>query len=66
MFSWIMTIPVAGTIGGVMMGLVLNAPHFKGQMGRCHVKGGYIYGFAFRCLGHSLACLGISALEDGQ
>lgn len=29
MFSWIMTIPVAGTIGGVLMGLFLNAPHFK-------------------------------------
>ncbi|KAJ4287589.1 hypothetical protein N0V90_012292 [Kalmusia sp. IMI 367209] len=28
-FSWIMTIPVAGTIGGVLMGIVLNAPHFK-------------------------------------
>ncbi|KAF2640880.1 putative phosphate-repressible phosphate permease [Massarina eburnea CBS 473.64] len=28
-FSWIMTIPVAGTIGGVLMGLILNAPHFK-------------------------------------
>ncbi|KAL5905124.1 hypothetical protein ACKVWC_009555 [Pyricularia oryzae] len=27
-FSWIMTIPVAGTIGGVLMGLILNAPHF--------------------------------------
>ncbi|KAB2578357.1 Phosphate transporter [Lasiodiplodia theobromae] len=27
-FSWIMTIPVAGTIGGVLMGLFLNAPHF--------------------------------------
>ncbi|QDS75802.1 hypothetical protein FKW77_000186 [Venturia effusa] len=29
MFSWIMTIPVAGTIGGVLMGLFLNAPHFR-------------------------------------
>ncbi|KAL0263189.1 hypothetical protein SLS55_002167 [Diplodia seriata] len=28
-FSWIMTIPVAGTIGGVLMGLFLNAPHFQ-------------------------------------
>ncbi|PSN75527.1 phosphate permease [Corynespora cassiicola Philippines] len=28
LFSWIMTIPVAGTLGGVLMGLVLNAPHF--------------------------------------
>ncbi|KPM38565.1 Phosphate-repressible phosphate permease pho-4 [Neonectria ditissima] len=27
-FAWIMTIPVAGTIGGVLMGLFLNAPHF--------------------------------------
>lgn len=26
--SWIMTIPVAGTLGGVLMGLFLNAPHF--------------------------------------
>ncbi|EHK49417.1 uncharacterized protein TrAtP1_010636 [Trichoderma atroviride] len=28
LFSWIMTIPVAGTLGGVLMGLFLNAPHF--------------------------------------
>ncbi|KAM0513693.1 hypothetical protein ACHAPE_007519 [Trichoderma viride] len=28
LFSWIMTIPVAGTLGGVLMGLLLNAPHF--------------------------------------
>ncbi|KAM7187439.1 phosphate transporter [Naviculisporaceae sp. PSN 640] len=28
-FSWIMTIPVAATLGGVLMGLFLNAPHFK-------------------------------------
>ncbi|KAL4864075.1 hypothetical protein BDV12DRAFT_201443 [Aspergillus spectabilis] len=28
MFSWIMTIPVAGTLAGVLMGIVLNAPHF--------------------------------------
>ncbi|EJT74884.1 sodium/phosphate symporter [Gaeumannomyces tritici R3-111a-1] len=28
-FSWIMTIPVAGTIGGVLMGILLNTPHFK-------------------------------------
>ncbi|BEI84968.1 hypothetical protein CcaverHIS002_0503690 [Cutaneotrichosporon cavernicola] len=27
--AWIMTIPVAGTIAGVLMGIVLNAPHFK-------------------------------------
>ncbi|KAK0702533.1 phosphate transporter [Apiosordaria backusii] len=28
MLSWIATIPIAGTIGGVLMGLFLNAPHF--------------------------------------
>ncbi|EFY91468.1 sodium/phosphate symporter, putative [Metarhizium acridum CQMa 102] len=28
LFSWIMTIPIAGTIGGVLMGLFLNAPKF--------------------------------------
>lgn len=28
-FSWIMTIPIAGTIGGLAMGIVLNAPHFS-------------------------------------
>ncbi|ORY81877.1 phosphate transporter [Protomyces lactucae-debilis] len=28
-FSWIMTIPIAGTIAGLIMGIVLNAPHFK-------------------------------------
>ncbi|KAH7153898.1 phosphate transporter [Fusarium sp. MPI-SDFR-AT-0072] len=27
-FSWIMTIPIAGLIGGCLMGLALNAPHF--------------------------------------
>ncbi|KAL7418277.1 hypothetical protein Q5752_006733 [Cryptotrichosporon argae] len=27
--SWIMTIPIAGTIGGVLMGLFINAPHFS-------------------------------------
>ncbi|OCT45111.1 Phosphate-repressible phosphate permease [Cladophialophora carrionii] len=27
-FSWIMTIPVAGTLAGCIMGVVLNAPHF--------------------------------------
>ncbi|KAM3433702.1 hypothetical protein MY4824_005828 [Beauveria thailandica] len=27
-FSWIMTIPIAGLIGGCLMGLMLNAPHF--------------------------------------
>lgn len=26
--SWVLTIPVAGTIGGVLMGIILNAPHF--------------------------------------
>ncbi|KAL5337474.1 phosphate transporter [Aspergillus crustosus] len=28
LFSWIMTIPVAGTLAGVLMGIVLNAPHW--------------------------------------
>ncbi|KAK3988887.1 putative phosphate permease [Cladorrhinum sp. PSN332] len=28
MLSWIATIPIAGTLGGVLMGLLLNAPHF--------------------------------------
>jgi len=28
LLSWIMTIPIAGTIGGILMGIVLNAPHF--------------------------------------
>ncbi|KAL7785512.1 phosphate transporter [Trichoderma ceciliae] len=28
LFSWIMTIPIAATLGGVIMGLFLNAPHF--------------------------------------
>ncbi|OAG44779.1 hypothetical protein AYO21_00740 [Fonsecaea monophora] len=27
-FSWIMTIPIAGTLAGCIMGIVLNAPHF--------------------------------------
>ncbi|MBE3049925.1 inorganic phosphate transporter [Candidatus Bathyarchaeota archaeon] len=26
--SWVLTIPVAGTLGGLFMALVLNAPHF--------------------------------------
>jgi sodium-dependent phosphate transporter len=26
--SWIATIPIAGTLGGITMGLFLNAPHF--------------------------------------
>ncbi|KAI1078620.1 phosphate transporter [Whalleya microplaca] len=29
LLSWIATIPVAGTLGGVLMGLFLNAPHFS-------------------------------------
>ena len=29
MISWIMTIPIAGTLAGVLMGLFLNAPHFS-------------------------------------
>jgi sodium-dependent phosphate transporter len=28
LLSWIMTVPVAGTLAGVLMGLILNAPHF--------------------------------------
>lgn len=28
-FAWIMTIPIAGTLAGVLMGIILNAPHFK-------------------------------------
>ncbi|KAJ5098216.1 hypothetical protein N7532_005217 [Penicillium argentinense] len=28
LLAWIMTIPIAGTIGGCLMGLFLNAPHF--------------------------------------
>ncbi|KAJ5713539.1 uncharacterized protein N7483_010720 [Penicillium malachiteum] len=28
LLAWIMTIPIAGTIGGCLMGIVLNAPHF--------------------------------------
>ncbi|KAH6866213.1 phosphate transporter [Thelonectria olida] len=28
-FSWIMTIPIAGLIGGCLMGLALNTPHFS-------------------------------------
>ena len=27
-FSWLMTIPIAGTLAGVLAGIVLNAPHF--------------------------------------
>ncbi|KAF4628629.1 hypothetical protein G7Y89_g9525 [Cudoniella acicularis] len=29
LLAWIATIPIAGTLGGVLMGLVLNAPHFR-------------------------------------
>ncbi|PGH16192.1 hypothetical protein AJ79_01959 [Helicocarpus griseus UAMH5409] len=28
LLSWIATIPVVGTLGGILMGLFLNAPHF--------------------------------------
>lgn len=28
LFAWLMTIPIAGTLGGVLMGLFLNAPDF--------------------------------------
>jgi solute carrier family 20 (sodium-dependent phosphate transporter) len=27
--SWILTIPIAGTLGGVIMGLFINSPHFS-------------------------------------
>ena len=27
-FSWIMTIPIAGLIGGCLMGLAVNTPHW--------------------------------------
>jgi solute carrier family 20 (sodium-dependent phosphate transporter) len=27
-FAWLMTIPIAGTLAGVLMGLFLNAPDF--------------------------------------
>ncbi len=29
-FSWLMTIPIAGTLAGVIMGILLNTPHFTG------------------------------------
>ncbi|KAH1958571.1 hypothetical protein KXV90_007176 [Aspergillus fumigatus] len=29
LLAWIMTIPIAGTLGGVLMGLFINAPHFS-------------------------------------
>jgi sodium-dependent phosphate transporter len=28
LFGWIMTIPIAGTLAGCLMGLFINAPHF--------------------------------------
>jgi sodium-dependent phosphate transporter len=28
LFCWIITIPIAGLIGGCLMGLTLNTPHF--------------------------------------
>jgi sodium-dependent phosphate transporter len=28
LLAWIMTIPIAGTLGGCLMGLIINAPHF--------------------------------------
>ncbi|KAI0506575.1 putative sodium/phosphate symporter [Xylaria bambusicola] len=28
LIGWILTIPIAGTLGGVLMGIVINAPHF--------------------------------------
>lgn len=28
LLAWLLTIPIAGTLGGVLMGLFLNAPHF--------------------------------------
>ncbi|XDG08800.1 hypothetical protein ABKA04_008415 [Annulohypoxylon sp. FPYF3050] len=28
LLSWIATIPIAGTLGGILMGLFINAPHF--------------------------------------
>ncbi|KAI8630967.1 phosphate transporter [Xylariaceae sp. FL1651] len=29
LIGWILTIPIAGTLGGVLMGLFINAPHFS-------------------------------------
>jgi len=29
MTAWLLTIPIAGTLGGILMGIVLNAPHFS-------------------------------------
>jgi sodium-dependent phosphate transporter len=31
LLAWIATIPIAGTIAGVLMGIVLNAPHFAAK-----------------------------------
>ena len=31
LISWIMTIPIAGTLGGVLMGILLNTPHFAAK-----------------------------------
>lgn len=31
LLAWIMTIPVAGTLGGCLMGLFINAPHFAAK-----------------------------------
>ncbi|KKK16934.1 hypothetical protein P175DRAFT_0558652 [Aspergillus ochraceoroseus IBT 24754] len=28
LLAWFMTIPIAGTLGGILMGLFINAPHF--------------------------------------
>lgn len=28
LIGWILTIPIAGTLAGVLMGLFINAPHF--------------------------------------
>ncbi|KAI1431790.1 putative sodium/phosphate symporter [Xylaria sp. CBS 124048] len=28
LIGWVLTIPVAGTLGGILMGLFINAPHF--------------------------------------
>lgn len=29
LLAWVLTIPIAGTLGGLLMGIVLNAPHFN-------------------------------------
>jgi sodium-dependent phosphate transporter len=28
LLAWVLTIPIAGLLGGITMGLFLNAPHF--------------------------------------